>query len=103
MPQTNFLYDNDFYISIIRKLISCLNAGYTDAQTAKALNDSAILSPAGRPFTPNAVNQILKKIRNHKEYPSRIHKALLQACFDGQLNAADTLILFQPRRQQGAM
>jgi uncharacterized protein YciW len=103
MFTTTVRHSDSYYLAVLKTLIRCLSAGFTDSQTATALNDLAILSPIGRPFTANTVTQILKKIRLHKEYPNKLHKALLQHCFDGNLNAADTLILFQPRRHQGGM
>lgn len=93
------LHSDVYYISVLTALISAVNTGFTDRQIAEYLNSRAILSPSGKPFTPNAISQILKKLRHHREYPSKLHKALLQLCFDGKLNAADTLILFEPRKQ----
>lgn len=103
MPSTHVLHSDTYYLTLLKTLIRCLNAGFTDRQTSQELNNLAILSPALKPFTPNTVTQILKKLRNHADYPSKLHKALLQLCFDQKLNAADTLILFANRRQQGAM
>lgn len=103
MQSNNVLHSDSYYLSLLKNLIRCLNAGFTDRQTSQELNSLAILSPASKPFTPNTVTQILKKLRNHREYPSRLHKALLLLCFEGKLNAAETLILLQPRRSQGEM
>jgi hypothetical protein len=96
---THTRHSDQYYFALITALIRSLRAGFTDAQIAQALNGSAILAPSGRPFTTNAVAQLLKKMRNHRIYPSKVHHALLQLCFDGRLNAADTLILFQARSQ----
>ncbi len=92
-------HSDQYYLALLSALISAVKAGFTDRQIADYLNSRAILSPSGKPFTPNAVSQILKKLRNHKEYPSKIHKALLLLCYEGRLSAPDTYILFQPRRQ----
>jgi hypothetical protein len=99
MPSKHIFHSDSYYLSLLKTLIRCLNAGFTDRQTAQVFNDSAVLSPASKPFTPNTVTQMLKKLRLHREYPSKLHKALLLLCFEGKLNAADTLILFQPRKQ----
>lgn len=93
------LHSDLYYLNLLTALIAALKAGFTDSQTANYLNQRGILAPSGKAFNRNTVSQILKKLRLHKDYPSKIHKALLQACFDGKLNAADTLILFQPRKQ----
>lgn len=92
-------HSDQYYLALLTALISAVKAGFTDRQIADYLNSRAILSPSGKPFTSNSVSQILKKLRNHKEYPSRLHKALLQLVFDGKLTAPETYILFQPRRQ----
>lgn len=99
MFTTHTTHSHDYYLRTITALIAALKAGFTDQQTANYLNERGILSPTGKPFNRNTVSQILKKLRLHKEYPSKIHRALLQLCFDGRLNAADTLILFEPRKQ----
>jgi hypothetical protein len=93
------LHSDIFYLTLIRALIRGLNDGLTDRQIAASLNEAGILAPSGIPYTPNAVTQTLKKLRNHKEYPSKIHKVLLQLVFDGLLAAPATYILFKPRKQ----
>lgn len=99
MYPPNFLHSHDYYLVLIKTLIRSLNAGFTDRQTSQALNDLAILSPVGRPFTEIGIRQLLKKLRNHRDYPSKIHRALLQLVFDGKLLAPETYILFRQRKQ----
>jgi hypothetical protein len=109
MPDTNkyhprFTHSATYYHEVLLVLIDALNTHQTDHATATLLNSRAILSPAGHPWTASAVKQSLYKLRNFREVPSRLHQALLQLCFDGELRASQALILFAPRRpQQGTL
>lgn len=86
-----------YYRMVIENLIKGLNAHENDEALAKRLNKIGILSPRGKQWTTTAVKQALFKMRHHKEVPSRLHQSLLQLCFDNQLKASDTFILFTPR------
>lgn len=94
----SILHSDSYYLALIRLLIRGLTDGLTDRQIAASLNEAGILAPSGVPYTPTAVTQTLKKLRNHREYSSKIHKVLLQLVFDGILSAPATYILFKPRK-----
>lgn len=98
MFTSSILHSDNYYLALIRTLIRGLTDGLTDRQIAASLNEAGILAPSGVPYTPTAVTQTLKKLRNHKEYPSKIHKVLLELVFDGVLAAPATYILFKPRK-----
>lgn len=93
----------DYYHRLISFLIKYVNVGLSDQDIAGNFNSIAFLAPSGKPFTANIVRQILRKLRNHQDYPSKIHKALLQLVFEGRLSAPDTYCLFAPRKTPGAM
>ena len=103
MDQTNNYHprtkhSNAYYYQLILVFIKALTTRATDRQTADLLNSRAILSPVGKPWTASGVKQTLHKLRNFRDFPNKLHQVLLQLCFDGTLNPADTYILFQPRK-----
>lgn len=98
LPRT--IHSDHYYLAVLKTLIHGLNAGFTDRELANTLNASAILSPVGKPWTPNAVKMALRKLRHHRDFPSRLHRALLMLVYDGKLTAPETYILFQKREEQ---
>lgn len=102
MSQTNLYHprvrhSSAYYFAVLRTLIESLQARSTDKTTAVLLNDRGLLSPVGKPWTASSVKQALFKLRNYKMVPSSLHRALMELCFDGVMNASQALILFSPR------
>lgn len=104
MSQTTTYYhprirhSSAYYFSVLTTLIKCLQSGITDRETAKNLNESALLSPTGKPWTASSVKAALFKLRNYRDIPNGLHRALMELCFEGKLVASECLILFESRK-----
>lgn len=93
-----------YYASLVAALIAALTAHKTDRQVADALNEQGLKSPAGKSWTTATVKTTLFNLRNYDSKPSKLHKAILQMCFDQVLRPAETLILFALRKpNEGVM
>jgi len=86
-----------YYEQVIRTLIECNAQGLKYKAVAAALNAHNITTPTGLAWTEEVVRQIMKKLRNYKSYPSRIHSNLTNLVFEGKLTVKEALPLFKPR------
>jgi hypothetical protein len=86
-----------YYKSVLLILIAGLTAFQTHQQIAERLNNAVLLTPTGKPWTASIVKESLKKLRLHRDYPNKLHHALLELIYAGELTVKQTLILFQHR------
>jgi hypothetical protein len=91
-----------YYKSVILILLEGLHKNLTHQAIADRLNGEQILTPTGLIWTATIVKETLKKLRLHHEYPNKLHHAVLELIYVGQLTVKQTLILFQ-QRQTGSM
>lgn len=93
-----------YYAGLVEALIAALTAHKTDKEVAAALNAQGIKTHSGKQWTNSTVKTTLYSLRNYDTMPSKLHKAILQLCFDQVLRPAETLILFALRKtNEGVM
>jgi hypothetical protein len=91
-----------YYKRLLLKLAEGLDAGLTNREIADDLNKAEIQSPTGKAFSVDSLKQMLKGLRNPLDYPSNLHRAMLQLHFDGELTKVQCvpLISVRPGTQQ---
>ena len=94
----NTTHSKEFYATVIQILITSNQDNLTNQQTAGRLNSLEIKTAAGLLWSPENVKGVLKKLRHHEEYPSRLHHNLLLLVYYGVFTVAETLPLFIHRR-----
>jgi hypothetical protein len=94
----NTTHSLGYYKSVLLVLIDGNADGLTYPQIADRLNGLEIKTAAGLAWSAENVKGVLKKIRLYREYPSKIHHALLELVFNNELTVKETLPLFQHRR-----
>ena len=87
-----------YYTSVIQLLIVCNRENLTNQQTADRFNNFKIKTAAGLLWSAENVKGVMKKLRHHEEYPSRLHHKLLLLVYTGVFTVEETLPLFQHRR-----
>ena len=93
----NTRHSNEYYHSVLNLLIAGNRDNLTYLQIAGSMNAQDIKTSSGLLWTAENVKAVLRKLRLYKEFPSKIHHALLELVFDNQLELRDTLPLFQSR------
>ena len=94
----NTTHTKKFYTLLIQALITSNQDNLTNQQTAERLNSLEIKTAAGLLWSTENVKGVLKKLRHHEEYPSRLHHNLLVLVYSGIFTVAETLPLFTLRR-----
>ena len=87
----------EYYSQLLRILIDCNAAAMTYPAIAAVLNTKNVSTPTGLKWTGEHIKQLLKKLRNHKVYPSFIHQHLMELTFEGTLSVKEILPLFTRR------
>jgi hypothetical protein len=87
-----------YYKSILLVLIDSNTEGLTYPQIADRLNSLELRTAAGLTWTGENVKGVMKKIRLYRDYPSKIHHAMLELVFCNELTVKQTLPLFEHRR-----
>ena len=90
-------HSNAYYRSVLNQLIIGNRDNLTYLQIAANLNDLEIATPAGLTWTADNAKGTLRKLRLWREFPSKMHYALLELIFTNELQFKDTLPLFRPR------
>lgn len=87
-----------YYKSLLDVLIAGITDNLTYSQVAERLNNQNIPTPTGLTWLADGVKQAHKKLIHSTAYPSKLHYALLQLVYNGNLSVKESLPLFQPRR-----
>ena len=87
-----------YYKSLLLVLIAGIEEGLSYQQTADRLNALQILTPTGLEWLADGCKQAHKKLIHSATYPSKLHYALLELVYQGELTVKQSLCLFQPRR-----
>ena len=93
----NVTHSNDYYHRVLNLLIVGNRDNLTYLQIAESLNAKEIKTSGGLEWTAMNVKGVLRKLRLYKEFPSKIHHALLELIFDNKLDLKSTLPLYQSR------
>lgn len=93
----NVRHSNEYYHSVLNELIAGNRDNLTYLQIADNLNSQDIKTSGGLSWTAENVKGVLRKLRLYKEFPSKIHHALLELVFNQDLELKDTLPLFKSR------
>ena len=88
-------HDPYFYRQILTVLIASRASKQTTAQTATALNESGLNTPTGQVWACSHVRQVLKALRNHERYQSRLHTALMAFVFAGTFSVVEALSILK--------
>lgn len=87
-----------YYKTLLTALIAGITDGLSYQQVADQLNALPILTPTGLTWLADGVKQAHKKLIHSAAYPSKLHYALLELVYHGDLTVKATLPLFQSRR-----
>ena len=93
----NTRHSNEYYHSVLNLLIAGNRDNLTYLQIAESLNAQDIKTSGGLTWSAENVKGVLRKLRLYKEFPSKIHHALLELVFNQELELKDTLPLFKSR------
>lgn len=93
----NTRHSDQYYHSVLKELIAGVNENLTYQQMADGLNTLEIKTAGGLSWTGDNVKGVLRKLRLHREMPSKIHSALLHLVFNQELELKATLPLFKQR------
>lgn len=93
----NVSHSLGYYKSVLLVLIDSNNEGLSYLQIAERLNALEIKTAGGLSWTAENAKQTLKKIRLYRDYPSKIHHALLELVFNNELTVKQSLPLFAHR------
>lgn len=95
----NHKHAPSFYQAVLTILINSRADKQTYAQTADALNAAGMNTPTGQVWSESHIKQVLKGLRSHERYPSRIHTALMTFVFNGVFSVKEALVLLQYSRE----
>jgi hypothetical protein len=95
---TKTVHSLSFYKSLLLVLIAGIEEGLSYQHTADRLNALQILTPTGLTWLADGVKQAHKKLIHSATYSSKLHYALLELVYQGELTVKQSLCLFQPRR-----
>ena len=93
----NTRHSNEYYHSVLNQLIAGNRENLTYLQIADNLNTLGITTSGGLAWTAANVKGVLRKLRLYREFPSKIHHALLELVFNQELELKETLPLFKSR------
>lgn len=93
----NVTHSTEYYHRVLNLLIVGNRDNLTYLQIADSLNAKEIKTSGGLEWTALNVKGVLRKLRLYKEFPSKIHHALLELIFNNQLSLKASLPLFQSR------
>ena len=93
----NVRHSNDYYFSVLNLLIAGNRDNLTYLQIAESLNAQDIKTSGGLLWKAENVKGVLRKLRLYKEFPSKIHHALLELIFAEKLELKESLPLFKSR------
>nr|WP_315428105.1 hypothetical protein [uncultured Albidiferax sp.] len=93
----NTTHSDSYYHSVLKQLIAGTNENLTYQQMADGLNAQDIKTSGGLSWSAENVKGVLRKLRLHREMPSKIHHALLHLVFNQELSLKETLPLFKTR------
>ena len=90
----NITHSLPYYKSVLTGLIAGHTENLTHKQMADRFNDLKIKTSTGLEWTSENVKGVLKRLRNHREYPSKLHRAMLELVYNDELTKEQTLPLF---------
>lgn len=93
----NTRHSNEYYRRVLNLLIAGNRDNLTYLQIAESLNAEEIPTSGGLLWSAENVKGVLRKLRLYKEFPSKIHHALLELVFANELTLRETLPLFKSR------
>jgi hypothetical protein len=93
----NVQHSERYYLLCLLTFIDGLTANEPHSQICDRLNAQGLKTPQGLDWTADTLKSVLKRIRNHRDYRSSFHSALLRLVFDGKLTVQQTQILFAMR------
>lgn len=93
----NTRHSNAYYFSVLNLLIAGNRDNLTYQEIAESLNAQGIKTSGGLTWTAENTKGVLRKLRLYKEFPSKIHNALLELIFEHELTLKETLPLFKSR------
>lgn len=87
-----------YYQAILLNLIEGISRNLSQQQIADILNQKALLSPYGKPWTVAAVRKSIFKLRHSDTEPSKLHAALMRLFFCGMITRDQANVLITPSR-----
>lgn len=95
-PRTN--HSPTYYQAVLLTLIDGINRDLSQQAIADLLNQKALLSPYGKPWSVIAVRKALFKLRHAGTEPSKLHAALMHLFFCGTITRDQANVLITPSR-----
>jgi hypothetical protein len=83
--------------AVLLVLIACVSLHLPHAAIAARLNTDGLPTHTGRQWTAPQVKESLKKLRNYKDYPSRLHQSLMVLIVAGEITVKASQPLFDRR------
>ena len=93
----NITHSLPYYKAVLLGLIAGNTENLTHKQIADRFNSLRIKTSAGLEWTSENVKGVFKRLRNHHEYPNKLHRAMLELVYTNELTKKQTLPLFEPR------
>lgn len=93
----NITHSLPYYKSVLAGLIAGNTENLTHKQMADRFNDLKIRTSTGLEWSSENVKGVLKRLRNHHKYPSKLYRAMLELVYTDELRKEQTLPLFAPR------
>lgn len=93
----NITHSLSYYKSVLLVLIAGNTENLMHKQITDRFNSLQIKTSAGLEWTSENVKGVLKRLRNHHEYPSKLYRAMLELVYTDELTKEQTLPLFAPR------
>lgn len=93
----NVRHSNEYYHRVLNLLIAGNRDKLTYLQIAESLNAAELPTSGGLLWSAENVKGVLRKLRLYKEFPSKIHHALLELIFCNELTLRESLPLFKSR------